>query len=60
MEDKEYFLRLVALREQDIVIEQVQALQLGNNIDQEVLRLVPEESDTFDNLAMSGLNHISS
>lgn len=60
MENEEDLFGLVSLTEKDVVIEEVQALQSRDDVNQEVLRLVSEETDTFDNLTMSGLNDISS
>ena len=58
MEDEEYLLSLVTLREKDIVVEQIQSFELWNHVDQEILWLVSKESDAFDDLSMRRLYHI--
>ena len=48
MEDEEDLLGLITLGEEDIVVEEVETLELGDDVDQEVLWLVSEEADTLD------------
>ena len=52
MEDKEDFFSLISLTEQDIVVKQVQGLKFWDDVDQEVLWLVSEETDALDDLSM--------
>ena len=52
MEDEENFFCLVPLTEKDVVIKQVQRFQLWNNVDQEILWLISEKSNSLDNLTM--------
>jgi len=52
-ENEENLLSLVSLTKQDIIVEQTETLEFWNHINEEILRLVLEESDTFDNLTMS-------
>jgi len=59
MEDEEYLLGEITLTEEDVLIEQVQIRELWYDADQKVLRLVLEENNTFDDLAVSSLYNIS-
>lgn len=52
MEDKEDFFSLISLTEQDIVVKQVQGLEFWDDVDQEVLWFVSEETDALDDLSM--------
>ena len=52
MKDEENFFCLVTLTEKDVVVKQVQRFQLWNNVNQEILWLVSEKSDSFDDLTM--------
>jgi hypothetical protein len=52
MEDEEDFLSLITLTKKDVIIEQVQRLELWDDIDQEVLGLVSEETDALNDLTM--------
>ena len=59
MEDEENFFCLVTLTEKDVIVKQVQRFQLWNNVDQEILWLVSEKSDSLDDLTMGWLNDVS-
>jgi len=52
-ENEENLLSLISLTEQDIIVEQTETLELWDHINKEILRLVLEESNAFDDLTMS-------
>lgn len=60
MEDEKDFFCLISLTEEDIVVEEIQTFELWNDVDQEVLGFVSEETDSLDDLSMGRLNNIGS
>lgn len=60
MENKEYLFGLIALTEKDVIVEQIETLKLRDDADEEVLRLVSEETDSFDDLTVGLLHDIGS
>ena len=53
MEDEENFFSLITLTKEDIILKEIHVLELGDKIDQEILRLILEETDSSNNLTMS-------
>lgn len=60
MEDEKDFFCLISLTEEDIVVEEIQTFELWDDVDQEVLGFVSEETDSLDDLSMGRLNNIGS
>jgi len=50
--EKDFF-GLVALTEENIIIEEIQGLQFRYDVNEEFLRFVSEESNAFNDLTMS-------
>ena len=53
VEDEENFFSLITLTKEDIILKEIHVLELGDKIDQEILRLILEETDSSNNLTMS-------
>ena len=60
MKDEKDLFSLVTFAIEDIIIEQAQVFELWNDGEQELLRLISEETDTFDDLTSSSFQYISS
>ena len=60
MKDEKDLFSLVTFAIEDIIIEQAQVFELWNDREQELLRLISEETDTFDDLTSSSFQYISS
>ena len=60
MEDEENLFGLVALTKENVIVEQVETFKLWNDTNKEVLGLVSEESDSFNDLTVGLLDNVSS
>lgn len=60
MKDEKDLFSLITFAIEDIIIEQAQVFELWNDREQELLRLISEETDTFDDLTSSSFQYISS
>lgn len=60
MKDEKDLFSLVTFAIKDIIIEQAQVFELWDDREQELLRLISEEADAFDDLTTGSFQHICS
>ena len=60
MKDEKDLFSLVTFAIKDIIIEQAQVFELWDDGEQELLRLISEEADAFDDLTSGSFQYICS